>query len=136
MVNIKSTPVLKVAIAYEGAAAAMCARQISERLAADLRSECEAWRLESLVHPPLRELAVIAASEADMIIIATRAGEALPVHVKDWIESWLPRRKGGPAALVALFEEGGETLRDSSPLCAYLSRIAERGGMDFFSKRG
>jgi hypothetical protein len=36
-------------------------------------------------------------------------------------------------ALVALTDQEGKTPRESSPLCAYLRRIARKWGMDFFS---
>jgi hypothetical protein len=126
----------KVVIAYETAAAAVHAKEISERLAAELRLECATWKMDLLAHPPLCERAATAAAQADMIIFATCAREGLPSHVKDWIENWLPRKKRGPAALVALFEGDRETLREPGPLSAYLSKIAQRGGMDFFCNAG
>ncbi len=132
---MESTPALKVVIAYETFAAAVRAREISERLTAELKSSCDVWSMESLIHLPLRQLAATAASEADIVVIAARNPEALPLHLKDWIEDWLPRKKCGPTALEALFDEERQPPPEpSSP--AYLGLIPERGGMDFFSNTG
>ena len=133
---METTPVFKVVIAYETFAAAARARQVSDRLNAELNLECDVWNMDSLVHPPLRELAVAAAAQADVIIIATHGSEDLPMFVKDWIEGWLPRKKSGPTALVALLVDKGETSGEPPALCIYLGRIAERGGMDFVSNAG
>ena len=133
---MKTSAVFKVVIAYETFAAAARARQVSDRLNAELNLECDVWNMDSLVHAPLRELAAAAAAQADVIIIATHSGEALPTSVKDWIEEWLPRKKSGPTALVALLVHNGETSREPTAVCVYLSRIAERGGMDFISNAG
>jgi hypothetical protein len=133
---METTPVFKVVIAYETFAAAARARQVSDRLNAELNLECDVWNMESLVHRPLRELAAASAAQADVIIIATHRGEALPTCVKDWIEEWLPLKMNGTTALVALLVHNDETSREPPAVCAYLGRIAERGGMDFISNAG
>ena len=131
--NMETTPALKVVIAYETFAAAVRAKEMSGRLTAELNSSCEVGSMESLIHLPLRQLAATGAAEADIVVIASQNPEALPIHVKDWIEDWLPRKKRGPTALVALFDEEREPPQEPSSLGIYLGLIAERGGMDFFS---
>jgi hypothetical protein len=138
--DMETTPALKVVIAYETLDAALRAKEMSERLKAELNSSCEVWSMESLAHLPLRQLAATAASEADIVVIAARNAQALPLHLKDWIEDWLVRKKPGPTALVALYDEEQEAPREtpqgSPSLGTYLDLIAERGGMDFFSNTG
>jgi len=129
-------PALKVVIAHETHVAAVRAREISEQLAAKLNSSCDVWSMASLIHLPLRQLAAAAASEADIVVIAARSPETLPSHVKDWIEDWLPRKKHGPTALVALFDAESEPPQESPSPDTYLGLIAKQGGMDFFSNAG
>jgi len=134
--NTESSPSFKVVIAYETVAAALHAKEMSERLAAELKSECGVWKMDLLAHPPLGRQAASAAAAADMIIIAARSAGELPLHVKDWIESWLPQKASGPSVLVALVGEEHEAWPEPPPLCAYLAQIAERASMDFFCNMG
>jgi hypothetical protein len=129
-------PAFKVVIAYETGDAGMNARDRWERLAAELRAEFDAWNTDLLVHPQLCQRAAASASEADMIIIETRERESLPVHVKDWIESWLPQKRRGPTALVALLPDEDKTLAHPPPVYEYLSQVSARGGLDFFCNAG
>src|SRR5262245_39900253 len=113
---MKTMPVFKVVIAYETFAAVTRARQVADRLNAELNLKCDIWNMDSLAHRPLRELAGAAAAQADVIVIATHRGEDLPTCVKDWIEDWLPKKKRGPTTLVASLVERGEISRKPPPL--------------------
>src|SRR5262249_38672703 len=106
---MERNPLFKILIAYETVSSGLRAREMSERLATRLHSEfemsSEVWKFELLNHPQLRQQAANEAAVADMIIMAMRRAGELPPHVKHWIESWLPQRRGGAAALVALLDE-------------------------------
>jgi len=125
-------PAFKVVIAYETGDAGLNARDRWKRLAAELRAEFDAWNTDLLVHPQLCQRAATSASEADMIVIATHETESLPVHVKDWIESWLPQKRRAPTALVAVLRDEDKTLAHPPPVYEYLSQVAARGSLDFF----
>jgi len=133
-------PAFKIVIAYETFASGMRAKGVSERLAAQLETEfdinSDVWKFDMLRHSRLREQAATDAAEADMIIISVGRAPELPTHVSDWVESWLPRKKGGQAALVALLDQHQEADGDLPPLATYLQEMAEKGSMDFFCKAG
>ena len=129
---MQTSSAIKIVIVYETAAIAVRAKEMSEELAAELQSECDSWEMDLLAQPFLFWQAVASASEADMIIIAARSAGALPGHVRNWIETWLPQKKNGPTALVVLLDEEGESLCKPPPCCVYLHQVAERGNMDFF----
>jgi hypothetical protein len=139
---MEKNPSFRILIAYETLSSGLRAREMSERLAARLQSEFEmssdVWKFELLSHPQLRAQAASEAAAADMIIMAARRATELPAHVKHWIESWIPQRRGGAAALVALLDEPeeGEGSGASAPLGAYLQRVAEAGHLDFFCQMG
>lgn len=123
---------IKVVIAYETAAVAVRAKEMSVALAAELQSECDSWQMDLLAHPDLCRQAAAVAAEADMIIIAAGGAGEFPSHARNWIETWLPRKKNGPTALVVLLDEEGASLCKPPPFCVYLRQVAERGNMDFF----
>jgi hypothetical protein len=121
----------KIAIAYENFATAIRAKEMSEGLVRhQLKTNCDTWPFELLAGPGARERCAEVAAEADMIIIAVRSREELPDHVKEWIESWLLRKKNSPTFLVALLDEPFSD--GTSSLADYLRGIAERGNMEFF----
>jgi len=122
----------KTVIAYETLAAAIQAKEMSERVARQMQSEIDAWPFELLDVRWLRQRAIAAAAEADMIIVAAHGAQELPASVKNWIESGLRRKNPSPVALVALVDDYWIRLGKEPPLCAYLKRLAERGNATFF----
>jgi hypothetical protein len=135
---MERNPAFKIVIAYENLAAGLRAKEMTERLAAQLESELEVksdlWKFEMLDHPQLRGHAATAAAAADMVVVSTGRSDELPAHVQTWIDDWLPLKKGGVTALVALVDPATESPGKPSRLCAYLRQVAEEGGMDFFSQ--
>lgn len=124
---------LKIVIAYETAAIAVRAKEMTEFIAADLQIECDSWPMILLSIRELSRQAATAAAQADLVIIAARGDGHLPAEVRNWIEDWLPRRKQGPSALVVLFDAEAHPPDGSHPPdCAYLREVARRGSMDFF----
>jgi hypothetical protein len=122
---------IHIVIAYETDGIAVRAKEMVEGIAAEMQSECSSWEMESLGKPGLQREAVAAAIEADLIIIAARGAGKLPSPTRAWIETWLPQKKRGPAALVVLLDEEGEWLCKPPPFCVYLRQVAERGNMNF-----
>ncbi len=134
---MEGTETFKIAIAYAKPATAIRAKEMAERLAAQLDFECDAWPFEWLNVGRVREHAAMIASRADMIIIAAGGQEELPDGVTDWVESWLLQRNSQPAVLVALFDDDSVISPAKTPQpCAYLQRIAEQAGMDYFCNLG
>ena len=130
----------KIVIAYENFAAGIRAKEVSERLGAQLQPQFEInsdfWKFELLKHPQLREQAALEASEADMIVISADGAGELPVCLKKWFEIWVPEKVGRHSALVALLDREEETAGRMDSFSAYLRVMAEKGSMDFFCKAG
>jgi hypothetical protein len=141
-VNNTYDTLLKIIIVHEDHISGIEAVAVLGRLAAGLdaefglksdgwRIDSGVWKFEMLHDPELWELAVVEAVEADMIIISAGCAE-LPSRVRNWIESVLPMKVGGPAALVALLDLDHETYDEAPRLGACLRRLAEQSGLDFF----
>jgi hypothetical protein len=136
---MKENVVFKIVIAYENFAAGIRAKKMLERLASELQPDfqinSDVWEFEMLGHRRLREQAATEASEADMIVVSARGDAELPAHVKNWVDGWLPQRRGGLTALVALLDLE-EKSSSAQSTCAYLRQVAGKGRMDFFCKAG
>lgn len=93
------------------------------------------WTFGVLASASLRQLAASEAAAADIVIIATREGPALPESVKDWISLWLATGEyhHRPRALVALLEPGEKQNGSSRGVRAELKGLAEADGVDFFA---
>jgi hypothetical protein len=134
--EVESNPIFNVLIAYEDFETGKHAKETYDFLHEHLRRECtltnQMWKFDVLSIPKLREIAVRDASTADIIIISSH-GEALPDHVRKWIESWL---MGGThaLALVALFERTNDSMATPFSIRSYLVDVARRGGMEFFAQ--
>lgn len=140
--NQASNSLLKIVIVHGDLITGIHAAAVLRRLAAGLDAEFEiksdewridsgVWKFEMLHDPELWEQAASEAVEADMIIISA-GGDELPVCVEQWIESVLPLKAGGPAALVALLDQSDEASGGPLRLEVYLRRLAEQFGLDFF----
>jgi hypothetical protein len=131
---------VKIVIASEDAAGGVRAREVSERLAAELLPgtdiASEIWRFNFLRHADVRQVAATTAADADLVVLAARGDEELPEHVKQWIEDWVLLQRNTPAVLVALLDHDMELPGTLSLLCAYLRHAAGRAGMDFYLKTG
>ncbi len=134
-----SIPAFRIVTRYEDFAAGVRAIQMLERLTAQLRSEFQllgsVWKFALLDNPHLREQAANEAAAADMIVISTSAGQ-LPVRVKDWIETWLPRKRGTGTTLVALLSKEPLGAGEPPPVWVYLRDVAKEANMDFFCNVG
>jgi hypothetical protein len=133
-------PAFRIVAVGEDFAAVMRAQERSKQLAADLEPEfglsSDAWKFDALDNSQLGRAAAREAAGADMIIIAANGDFEPPAQVKSWFECWVPQKRKGVTALTALIalrDHEDNTPYESSPLCAYLGRIARKWGMGFFS---
>ena len=133
----------KVVIVHENTISGMQAVGVLEWLAQQLGTklgthinawqlQTRAWKFEWLWDPKWWEDAVAMSVAADVIIIAGGALRELPANVRSWIESVLPRKRHGPAALVALLEGQGEAGNNMLSPGRYLRDLARQYGVDFF----
>jgi hypothetical protein len=90
------------------------------------------WKLEMLLVPKFRELAAQEAAAADVVVIAARDRDTLPVALQGWIETWPPRNPSNRGALVALLwlTEGQAEVQEDS--LAFFRKAADQVQMDLF----
>ncbi|MFO1475384.1 MAG: hypothetical protein U1F98_01875 [Verrucomicrobiota bacterium] len=128
----------RVVMAYDdflsGQRALATCQFLSTRLGRGVELRSSMWKFDVLRNPGLARMAVEDASEADVIIIANAPRTGLPNEVRAWIQSWLPRKKGQFAALVALMDFTDKDNRESREAHAFLKRAAAETGIDFLSR--
>lgn len=121
----------EMAIVYADETARERAIQLCGRLAArfrmDPKFEFSWWNVRYLKDPQIAELAAQVAARADLLLFSSSGGEPQR-ELKNWIRSWLPRRRG-QGALVAWVNRSGKA--KTTQLELYLEDVAEQGEMDF-----
>jgi len=91
------------------------------------------WNFEVLGMKSLRAMAELEAAEADMIIIGTHKGLALPPEVTDWMSRWLALRNDRPGALLAVLDSDVNGPDDSRGILWHLKQLAAFSHMDFLT---
>jgi hypothetical protein len=129
-------PDFRVLIVYEDFEMGKQAMDTFNFVKAQLGSEFEQrpgmWKFDILQDERAMQLAMHDALEANMIIIAMRAGREFPFEVMAWLEGWVPRKRDPASALVALVDYRGTGVLRPAPVLAHLRQAASRAGMDFF----
>lgn len=125
---------LAVTVIYHDDATRQWALEVCERVAGVVGTAAlnvRWWKLDDLSQPVVLAGAVSTALRADVLMVAIRALEGFPLPFYVWVNSWLPHRATGKAALVALI---------SLPECPslaldrgreYLRAVARQGRLDF-----
>ncbi len=134
---MKDHPTLKIIIAYENFAAAIRAKELTDRLAAELESQddmdCDFWKFDLLERPQFLAQATADVAEADIIVISVRGAAALPAATRTWLANWPAQRRERLTALIVLREKPGAVPEGN--LCNDLRRIARSRRMDFFCEK-
>jgi hypothetical protein len=68
---------------------------------------------------------------ADVIVVAIRATDGLPLPFYVWVDSWLPHRQQGTGALVALLGFPERFVAPMERAREYLKALARKGHLDF-----
>jgi hypothetical protein len=130
----KDGAALNVALIYEDAQTREWARSAYDRVsnaAGEQGVRPTWWNLNNLGDPGVLAAAVSTAMRADVIILAARAGEGMPLAFYAWINAWLPnrfRRGGVLTALLGTTERcGARPVRVGE----YLREVARQGRMSF-----
>jgi hypothetical protein len=124
---------LNVLVLYEDAETRNWAREAYERAAgvAGPENTCTTWwKIDDLSTPAVLAGAISTAMRADVILVAARATEALPMPFYVWAENWMPHRLPAAGALIALLAnpEAGNT--EQARFRQYLRSVARQGRMD------
>jgi hypothetical protein len=88
------------------------------------------WKLESLSHCKMRQVAADHLAKADIILFSLLSGGELSRTLTKWIEKRLHNRITPKVSLLALLETGGQTAPRLSPSEICLSHIASKTGVD------
>ena len=124
---------LNLTVLYEEAHSRNWARAVVSRVEKVLGARavrCTWWSMADLHHPGVLAGAVSKAMRADLIVVAARQTEGIPLPFYVWVNSWLPHRLPKSGALVALL--GRPEPRDlrSDRMQKYLRAVARRGRLD------
>ena len=132
---IEQREVLSVFVLYEDVTARNRAIRICEHLRLELEPEMRFdfswWKFLFLEERTLAAFASKKASEANMIIVSADAGAEFPWAVEHWMESWVSRKTIWPSVLVPLIGSTNNRSDEVTPRHLYLTKIAQRAGMDF-----
>jgi hypothetical protein len=89
------------------------------------------WKMSDLSEPGVLAGAVSKAMRADVIVVAIRATDGLPLPFYVWVDSWLPHRPQGTGALVALLGFPERFVAPMERAREYLKALARKGHLDF-----
>src|SRR5256885_16899933 len=91
--DLEDNPAFNVVIAYEDFETGKHAKKTYDFLVANLGKDCQftnqMWKFDVLGLPKLREMAAKAAALAEIVIISSQGGQALPHQIKSLIELWV-----------------------------------------------
>jgi hypothetical protein len=90
------------------------------------------WNLDNLSAPGVLAGAVSTAIRADVIVVATRATEGMPLPFYVWVSGWLSHRPQGAGALIALLGVPETPSRHPGRVGQYLRAVAQQGRLVHF----
>jgi hypothetical protein len=125
---------LKIVLVYDGFTDLIRAHELWSGLVERFENEMQivgrAWNFALLRDPRLRMKAALHTAEANMVILSASSQGKLPAHMQNWVNAWMPWKKGRRDALVAMVDHRRQPV--VSALCQYLRQTAQQTGMDFF----
>jgi hypothetical protein len=125
---------LNVTMLYEDAQTREWAREAYDRvtkLAGEQGVRPTWWNLNNLGDPGVLAAAVSTAMRADVIVLAARAGEGMPLAFYAWVNAWLPNRFYGGGVLAALLGKNQHSSARRARVGDYLREVARQGRMSF-----
>jgi len=125
---------LTVALVYEDPLTWKWAKNIfdrAEKLVGASALRATWWKLGDLGHPGVLAGAVSQAMRADLVVVAHRGTEGMPLPFYVWVNSWLPHHPAGRSGLVALLGTVEQPNTESGRLRKYLRAVARQGHMEF-----
>jgi len=121
---------LKISIVFDDELSASSAEVVIRRVASDFPCDTQSFDFQKLALPGPAVAAARSASDTD--ILAVRADQMLPPHIRSWLLLCVGLRdEDQEGALVVLIDKEAETADSNSLLLAYLERVATLGGWHF-----
>jgi hypothetical protein len=128
----------RVVIVYEDYLAGESAMDTYRRLLSQFGRQFDfrvsIWRFGALATPNLIGASVHDAIQADAIIVATYAHDDLPASVRNWIDTWLPLKRGQTSILISLLKSIPGEPQASGEAEEYLRRAAASAGIEFLTR--
>ncbi|HSU57077.1 MAG TPA: hypothetical protein VLT36_23755 [Candidatus Dormibacteraeota bacterium] len=93
------------------------------------------WKLDNLSQPSVLAAAVSTAMRADVVVLALRGGEGLPLSFYAWMHNWLPNRMQAGGVLVTLLGKGEHRNGNSGRVAVYLREVARQGRLHFLLEK-
>lgn len=136
--GLESKAAWSVAVVYEDDAArekavSFC-DQLVRRFWAQFEFDIGWWSFTTLGESLPAAEAARKAEQADLIVFSSAPEGDFPVHVKDWIESWLTRRGEWEGVLAGLLEPAEDPNGREGQKHIYLRNAAHRGAMDYVTR--
>jgi hypothetical protein len=134
IVSNDATAALNITMVYEDDQTREWAREAFERvnkLAGKQPVRPTWWKLSKLSDPGVLAASVSTAMRADVIVVAVRASEGMPLPFYAWTNSWSPNRHQINGVLVALLGSPEPRNKRSGRVAAYLQTIARQARLDF-----
>ena len=110
-------------------------RHLSERLGPAWVLHCSSWRFDSLQQGELLAVAARAADDADLLIVATPADQAVPPAVLAWLQTAMAGGNRRERALIALLGCPLMARKGQMPARDCLKGLARQAGLAFFAHR-
>ena len=134
----KSSFPLEVVAVYEDEATGIRAKYMIDRIANQLGMSVQVnlkmQHMDFLDDPQVRQLALIEAVAAHMIIFSFHAPKELPAAVRNLLDEWMMRKENRPYALSAMLDTAVAADRFDHPVAAELQRVATAAGADLFCR--
>ena len=128
---------LHVAAFYEDLTTAEWAKEIFDRIRnrmpRDMHARPSLWRFDLLDDEHWEDLAIADASDAAVIIVATRGTRSLPQRLLDCVERALIKKNPMRIGLVAVLQHTDQIGKDSLPACRQLHALSRKAKLQFFS---
>ena len=134
LVMMQPRAALNVVFVYEDSETREWAREIHQRVSqlADSNGVRPTWwRLDNLFEPGILAAAVSTAMRADVIVVAVRGEEGLPLPFYTWVNNWLPHRLQHGGVLVALQGKAEQRTARSGRVGSYLRTVARQAHLNF-----
>jgi hypothetical protein len=131
VVRMEPSP-MDIVVLYEDAETKSWAAQEYERVVRFASTpRVTWWNINDLQHPGVLAGAVSMALRANVIVVASRATEGLPMPFYVWVKSWLPNRPGRPGTFIALLEAPLCSSKGCGRLREYLRATAQQARLNF-----
>jgi hypothetical protein len=125
---------LEAALVYEDSSTRQWTSEVYarlERLAGEQSVRSTSWNVGDFCHAGVLAGAVSKAMRAELIVVALRASEGLPLPFYFWVNAWLPHHLSGTGLLLGLLGATAPRQPEAGRVREYLRNVAHQGRLKF-----